>query len=194
MLAAIQDVKKRHREFHCSVAAKFVPELAAVQCRARMSDGERNAEDGIRAESALRGCAIKCDERRIKDALIADRRAVECLRDLAVHRSDGAKDPLAAEAALIAVAKLHRFVCAGRGARWNSGATSCAATQGDVHLDGRIAARVKNLTRVDRGDAVAHASGSLSSSSSSADGLMVGFGFAAARFGAAFAPGFTGAT
>ncbi|MEO0064588.1 MAG: hypothetical protein RLZZ377_1014, partial [Chloroflexota bacterium] len=108
----------------------------------------------------------------------------------------GAKDTLATESTTVAIAKLDRFVCASRGARWNSGATSCATTQGDVNLDGWIPARVENFARVDRGDAVAHASGSLSSSSSSsnADGLIIGFGFAAARFGAAFAPGFTGAT
>ena len=127
--------------------------------------------------------------------MVVDRGAVERLRDLAVHGGDGAKDPLAAKSVLIAIAKLDRLVCAGRGARWNSGATARAASQRDVHLNGRVAARVENLARVDRGDAVAHARVSLSSSSSSsADGLMIGFGFAGARFAAALPPGFTGDT
>ena len=158
-----------------------------------MGSGERDSENRVRAESALRRCAVEGDERRIKGALIADRRAVERLCDFAVHRSDGAEDPFAAEATLVAIAKLNSFVCASRCARWNSGATSCTTGKRYIYFNGRVAARVKDLAPLDCGDAVAHARVSLSSSSS-ADGLTIGFGFAGARFAADLPPGFTGET
>mgnify|MGYP006160610917 CR=1 FL=1 len=74
-----------------SIAAKFVPELFAVQRCACVCRGKRNTENGVRAESALSRCAVESDECCIESPLVANRRAVQCLRDFAIHRSDGAK-------------------------------------------------------------------------------------------------------
>jgi hypothetical protein len=62
------------------------------------------------------------------------------------HRLEHA---LAAELALVAVAKLDRLVGAGGGTRRNGRAADRAVRQDDVDLDGRIAARVEDLAGVD---------------------------------------------
>jgi len=60
---------------------------------------------------------------------------------------DGALHAAAAEALGVAVAQLHRFVGAGGGAAGHGRAPDRTVDQLDVHLDGRVAARVEDLAR-----------------------------------------------
>jgi len=63
-----------------------------------------------------------------------------------LHRLE---DAFAAEALLVAVTQLDRLVLSGRRAAGHGGPAGGAARQGDVGLDGRVAAAVEDLARVD---------------------------------------------
>ena len=78
-------------------------------------------------------------------------------RDRVGDVGDRAEDALAAEARLVAVAQLDRFVGAGRGAGRHRRAPDRAVGEDDVDLDRRIAARVEDLARVDEVDEGVHA-------------------------------------
>ena len=61
------------------------------------------------------------------------------------------RDPLAGPG-VAAVAQLDRLELAGRGARRHGGEAARARLEDDLDLDGRVAARVEDLARVDGGD------------------------------------------
>ncbi len=73
------------------------------------------------------------------------------LGDLAVDVADGLRDALAA-VGVAAVAQLGGLELARRGARGDRGAPVGAGAQLDLHLDGGVAAGVKDLACVDRFD------------------------------------------
>ena len=77
--------------------------------------------------------------------------AGERIEDLAVDRLDRLAHPPAAKARP-AVALLDRLVRAGRGARRNRRAAERPGLEGDLDLDGRIAAAVEDLAGMNVGD------------------------------------------
>ena len=71
----------------------------------------------------------------------------------ALTLSTALQDTLAAVAGLVGVAELQGFVNAGRGAGGDRGPPGGAALQADLDLDGRVPARIQNLSRVNLDDA-----------------------------------------
>ena len=108
--------------------------------------GERYAEDGVCAEARLVGGSVYLDEHLVDAGLIEDVQADHGLGDLAVYVLNCLADALAAVTALVAVAQLACFVHAGGCAGGNGCTADGAVIEGDLDLDGRVAARVKDLS------------------------------------------------
>ena len=71
--------------------------------------------------------------------------AADRIEDLAIDGIDRILHALAAITSL-AVAQLQRLFAAGRCARWHRRAPHCAILQNSIHLNGRVAAAIKNFT------------------------------------------------
>ena len=119
--------------------------LAGSLCRCACA-GEGYAENGVCAEAGLVGGAVYLDEHLVDAGLIEHVQTDHCFRDLAVYVLNRLADALAAVTALVAVAKLaglvHTGGCAGGDCRTADG----AVIEGDLDLDGRVAAGVKDLS------------------------------------------------
>ncbi|EXI68646.1 MAG: hypothetical protein AW08_00958 [Candidatus Accumulibacter adjunctus] len=120
--------------------------------RAGHGDGHRCAEDGVGAEVGLVGCAVEGDHRFVEFALVERVLALEQLGDTRVDGVDGLEHALAEIDLLVAVTQFAGFEFAGRGTRRDGGAGEKAIVEGDVDLDGRVAARIENLPADDLGD------------------------------------------
>ena len=96
--AAVQHVHHRDGE-HVGVD----PAEVAVQRQVELvsggpGDGERHAEDGVRAEPRLRRRPVEVDEREVDQPLVGGVEPLEHLGDLVAHVADRAEHALAAVA------------------------------------------------------------------------------------------------
>ena len=134
--AAVDDVHHRHGQ-HVRVRAAEPAVQRQVGVRGRcLGDGERDAEDRVRAEPRLRRRAVELDHGAVDLALLARVHPGDAVGDLAVDVGDGAGDALA-EPGVAAVAELDRLVLAGRCAGGHGGCTERARLEPDLDLDGR---------------------------------------------------------
>ena len=163
MGAAVEDVHHRHRQQRRLAAAVELGEVAVERLagvgRRGLGRGQGDPEQRVGAEAALVRGAVELDHRLVERALLGGAGAGQRRGDLAVDVGDGARDALAGPG-VATVAQLDRLELAGRGAGGNRGQTAGAGLQRDFDLDGRIAARVEDLARVDGGDG-AHGRASL---------------------------------
>ena len=97
---------------------------------------------------ALLGVPSRSSSRCVDEPLLGRLEADQLRADLVEHRVDGLADPLAA-VALAAVAQLDRLEGAGGGTRGHRRAADGAVVEGDLDLDGGVAARVEDLARAD---------------------------------------------
>jgi len=104
------------------------------------------------AEPALVVRAVELDQQPVDAALVLRVHAGQGVEDLAVDRVHRPADALAAIAALVAVALLHRLVGAGRGARRDRRAAERAVLQHHVHFHRGIAAAVEDFAADDVDD------------------------------------------
>ena len=118
-----------------------------------MRSRQRNAEQRIRPKILFVLAPVELDQLAINRFLIERIGTREALRDGFIDRTHGFRNALAAVALLVAIAQFPRFMLARAGAARNRRAPECAALQVDIDFNGRIAARIKNLARVDFTDA-----------------------------------------
>src|SRR5690606_6735861 len=118
-----------------------------------LRDGERDAEDRVRAELALVGGAVEVDEGGVDEALVLGLEADELRGDVVDHGVDRALDSLAQVAGLVAVTALDGLERTGRRARRHGGAGERPVVQDDLDLDGRVSAGVEDLARSNGFDA-----------------------------------------
>ena len=103
---------------------------------------------------ALLGVPSSVDHRLVDASPGRRRRGRESASKISPFTASTAfSTPLPPIALLVAVAQLDRLVRAGGGAGRHGGAADGAALQRDIDLDGRIAAAVQDLPRVDVDDA-----------------------------------------
>ena len=163
MGAAVEHVHHRHRQQRRLAAAVELGEVAVERLagvgRGRLGRRQRDAEHRVGAEAALVRGAVELDHRLVEGALLGGAGAGQRRGDLAVDVGDGAGDALAGPG-VAAVAQLDRLELAGRGAGGHRGEAAGARLERDLDLDGRVAARVEDLARVDGGDG-AHGRASL---------------------------------
>ena len=152
MRAAIDDVHHRHRQHPRLRPADIAIERQRRSLGRGLRDGERDAEDGVGAETRLVRRAVEIDHRLVDGDLVLRLHAADMIEDLAVDRRDGLGDALAEELGFVAVAQLDRLVRAGRGARRHRGAAHRAVLEHHVDLDRRIAPAVEDLAGDDIDD------------------------------------------
>ena len=149
--AAVEHVHHRHRQDVRALAAEVAPQREVLLGRRRARGGERDAEDRVRAQARLVVGAVELDQLAVEPLLVGGVEAGDRLGDLAVDVADRLRDALAA-VGVAAVAQLGGFELARGGAGGHRGAPVRAGAQGDLHLDGGVAAGVKDLACVDRFD------------------------------------------
>ena len=147
--ATVEDVQHRHRQHVRVRAADVAEQLQAAGRRGGLGDGERHAEDGVRAEPGLVRRAVQVDQLLVDDALLDRLDAGQLGADLVEHRGDRALDALAEVALRVAVAQLDGLVLTGRRAGRDRGALQRAVVQRDLDLDGGVASRVQDLAGAD---------------------------------------------
>ena len=155
--AAVEDVHHRHRQDVRRLAAEVAPQRQVLLGRRGARGGQRDAEDGVRAQARLVVGAVELDQLAVEALLVGGVVAGDGLGDLAVDVADGLHDALAA-VGVAAVAQLGGLELAGGGAGGDGGAPVRAGAQLDLHLDGGVAAGVEDLACVYRFD-LAHRRG-----------------------------------
>ena len=145
MAAAVEDVHHRHGQ-HVGVRAAEVAEQRQVGgVGGGAGHGERDAEDGVGAELLLVGAAVDGEHLGVDQALLAGLEAEQLRAELVDDGVDGLLDALAEVAALVAVAALDGLEGAGGRAAGDGGTRERAVVEGDLDLDGGVAARVEDL-------------------------------------------------
>lgn len=146
--AAVEDVHHRDGQGVGVGSAQISIERLACGGGCGTGDGERRAEDGVGAQTTLVGGAVEGDHGQVGTALVARLAADEEVLDLAVNVGDGVEDALAEIALAVTVAKLDGLELAGRGTGGNDGAAEGTVFEGDLDLDGGVAAGVKDLATI----------------------------------------------
>ena len=151
MRAAVEDVHHRHRQQVRVGAADVAVERQVRAVRGGPGDGERDAEDRVGAELGLVGRAVELEHRLVDQPLVVGLEALDRRGDVLDDGLDGLLHALA-EVALAAVAQLDRLEGAGGRAAGHRGAGERAVVEGDLDLDGGVAARVEDLAGADSCD------------------------------------------
>ena len=152
MGAAVEDVHHRHGQGLGVHAAQVVVQGQVQRGGSGAGAGQGHAQDGVRTQAGLVRGAVQLYEQLVDGGLVEDVQAQHGLGYLGVDVLNGLADALAQVAALVAVAQLAGLVDAGGGAGGNSSAADGAVVQGDLDLNGRIAAGVQYLARGDVND------------------------------------------
>ena len=152
---AVDDVHHRHRKRARALAAQRAEERHASLRRDGLRDGERDAEDRVRAETSLVRRAVELDQPPVDGLLVGPIERAHRVGDLAVDVRDRARHRLPA-IRVLAVAELDRLVHAGRGARRHGGPPERSRLEPHVHLERRVASRVEDLPGVDFADRRSH--------------------------------------
>src|SRR5207245_6536706 len=114
----------------------------------RLGGGERDAEYCVRAQPPLVRGPVELDHQPVQSLPIRGVEPGERPGQLAVDVPHRPQDALASEG-LAAVAELDSLELAGRGAGGDGRAAGRARGQGQLDLDGRVAAAVQDLASVD---------------------------------------------
>ena len=145
VLTAVDDVEQRHGQDVRVGSAEVAEQRQIRRVGGRLGHRERHAEDGVRAGAPLVVGAVGGDEDLVDDALFARLDALDRGPELVDHGLDGLEDALAVVAALVAVTQFICFESAGGSARRDGGPLDDAVVEENLHLDGRVSARVEDL-------------------------------------------------
>lgn len=159
----VDDVERwdRHNELVSGLASQLSEVVVKRDSAAGSTStcsGEGNSEDCISANLLLApaplvlGAVNLLDHLAVDGLLLSDVHALERRRQDVVYVRDSLEAALAKEALRVLVAELKRLVDASGGARGNGSAEDLAVAGEYVGLDGRVATRVNDLARTDRGD------------------------------------------
>ena len=155
MRTAVDDVQQRHGHRPRGLSSETAVEREPGVGCCGLGDCERDPEDRVRSQAALRRRAVEFDQRVVDRPLVVCVKAHDRGGDLAVDMPDCARDALA-EPGGVAVTQLDGFVLTRGGPGRNRRHAAGTGSELDLDLDGRVAARVEDLPRVDGGNG-AHA-------------------------------------
>ena len=147
--AAVDDVHHRQGQYAGVGPADVLVERQAGFFGGGLGHGQRDAQDGVGAQLALVFGAVQLDHAHVDADLVDGVHADQVFGDDVVDVVDGLEDALAEVALLVAVAQLHGLALAGGCAGRHGGAAEGARLQIDFHLQGRIAAGIKDLSGID---------------------------------------------
>ena len=144
----VHDVHVRNRQDVAVGAADVAVQRLARGFSGSIQSGQGHAEDGVGAQTALVRGAVELDHDLVESALIGSVHADDLRSDLFVHGLDGVEHTLAHVHGLVAVATLPSLGFTGGSAGGNE--TQALGTVFGVEndLNGRVAAGIENLTRV----------------------------------------------
>ena len=146
--AAVHDVHVRNRENMAVGAADIAVQRQFGALGGRIKGGEGDTEDGVGAQTALVRGAVELDHQVIECALVGGVHADDLRGDLLVHRLDGTEDTLALIDGLVAIATLPSLGFTGGSTGRNEAQALSTVIGVKNDLDGRVAAGIENLTRV----------------------------------------------
>ncbi len=124
----------------------------ALGLGSRLGCRQGNGEDRVGAQLGLVFGAVQFDHGAIQVSLSAGITTNQQLTDGAIDIGDGLEHALAEVTALVAITQFQCFARTGRGAGGCTGAAHDAAFQNYVRFNGRVTARVQNLTALDIND------------------------------------------
>ena len=140
VLAAVEDIGHRHRDVVGDDAAEVPVQGQLHRLRGRLGAGERHAEDRVCAEGALVFRSVQGDHRVVDLPLVEAVHADDFRGDLVEDVADGLQNPLAEVPFLVPVPELQHLMLPGRCAGGDGGPSGDPRKEGDLGLDGRIAA------------------------------------------------------
>ena len=149
--AAVEDVHHRHRQQVRVGTADVAVERQVGAVGGGLGDGERDAEDRVGAELGLVGGGVEVEHRLVDEPLVVGLEAEDRRRDRLDDALHGLLHALA-EVALAAVAQLDGLERAGGGAARDRCPGEGAVVEGDLDLDGGVAAGVEDLAGADSCD------------------------------------------
>ena len=155
MLSAVDDVGHRGRQRELLVLVQLgdvFPHRHLADVGGGNGDGHRRAEQSVGTELRLVRCSVERDHRIIELALVERVLALEQFGDRAIDGFDGLEHALAQVDFLVAVAQFAGFEFTGGSAGRNGGTRQEPIVQDDIDFNGRIAARIENLTTGNLGD------------------------------------------
>ncbi len=153
MRATAENLDHRHGQTRrdSGGVGEILPQRLPRHAGGGMQRRHRHGDHRIAAEARFVGRAVQRDQRRVDALLIGDVAPLQRRGDRPVDLRHRAIDAQAAEGRS-AVAQLHRFAAAARGARRGDGAPHGAFGHGHFGLDRGPAARIPDAPRPNRCD------------------------------------------
>ena len=146
--ATVHDVHVRDRQDVAVGAADVAVQRLIRGLGGSVQSGQGHAEDGVGAQTALVRGAVELDHGLIESALIGSVHADDLRSDLLVHGLDGVEHALALVNGLVAIATLPSLGFTGGSTGRNEAQALSTVIGVKNDLDGRVAAGIENLTRV----------------------------------------------
>jgi hypothetical protein len=146
--SAVQDIEHGHRHDVGLFASEVSVEGQLPRVCRCPGAGQAHAQDGIGTQLALVRRAVEVQHSPVHACLIQRVRSEDGLANGPVHIFNCLEDSLAPEPLLVAIAELQRFMHTGRCARGHCCTAESAVVQADLDLNGRVAARIKDLPRM----------------------------------------------
>ena len=148
MGATVHDVHVRDRQDVAVGAADVAVQRLVCGLGGGVQSGQGHAEDGVGAQTALVRGAVELDHDLIESALVGSVHADDLRSDLLVHGLDGVENTLALVHGLVAIATLPSLGFAGGSTGRNEAQALSTVFGVENDLNGRVAAGIENLTRV----------------------------------------------
>ena len=145
VLPAVQDVHHGHREDPCIRSADISIERNAQRRGGGFCGGKRHSENGIGPQLAFRRSPVQLDHHLVDTHLVQGVEPDHFLRDRFINIGDSLLDPFPLVPRLVAIAQFNGFVFTGGCTAGNGRAAGRTVFKRNLHLDGRIAARIKNF-------------------------------------------------
>ncbi len=146
--ATVHDVHVRNREDVAVGAADVAVQRLAGGLGGGVQGSQGDAEDGVGAETALVRGAVELDHGLVEGTLVGSVHADDLRSDLFVHGLDGVENTLALVHGLVAIAAFPSlgFTSGSTGRDEAQALSTVFGVEND--LNGRVAAGIENLTRV----------------------------------------------
>ena len=146
--ATVHDVHVRNRQDVAVGAADVAVQRLARGLSGGVQSSQGHAEDGVGAQTTLVRGAVELDHDLIESALVGSIHADDLRSDLFVHGLDGIENTLALIHGLVAIATLPSLSFTGGSTGRNEAQALSTVFGVENDLNGRVAAGIENLTRV----------------------------------------------
>ncbi len=144
--AAVDDVRHGHRQNFGVGPAQVFEQRQIEFVGGGLGVGQRNGQDGVRAEFGFGFRAVQFQHRAVDQGLFGGIQTFQSGQDDVHDVFHGLAHPFAAVTFLVAVAQFDGLILTSAGAGGDRGAASHSTLQNHVDFHGGVAAGVENLT------------------------------------------------